>query len=133
MWPCAHAQIPLHLGFVAKFAGKDDVIKMHVGLPPDETFPLRWLSAGTAFTSGGSGSGGEAEHIVMVLEPGAVSAAQQYIFSAGYAELLTWASRLVARCHAPTVPVSTVITAGAVSGQGGAGRGGAGLTPKSRV
>ena len=123
--------IPPHSGFVAQFAGKDDVIKMHVGLPPDETFPLRWLSAGTATTSGGGG--GKAEHIIMVSEPGAMSAAQQYIFSAGYAELLTWASRLVARCHAPTVPVSTVITAGAVSGQGGAGRGGAGLTPKSRV
>ena len=35
-------------GFVARFAGKQDVIKMHVGLPPNETFPLRWLSAGTS-------------------------------------------------------------------------------------
>ena len=31
---------------MARFAGKQDVIKMHVGLPPNETFPLRWLSAG---------------------------------------------------------------------------------------
>ena len=35
------------LGFVARFAGKTDVVKMHVGLPPDITFPLRWMSVGT--------------------------------------------------------------------------------------
>ena len=35
------------LGFVSRFAGKTDVVKMHVGLPPDITFPLRWMSVGT--------------------------------------------------------------------------------------
>ena len=43
----SQSYILVWLGFVARFAGKTDVVKMHVGLPPDITFPLRWLSIGT--------------------------------------------------------------------------------------
>lgn len=44
---CMHVHSE-HAGFVAKFAGKQGVVTMHVGLPPDQTFPLTSLSADTS-------------------------------------------------------------------------------------
>lgn len=44
---CMHVRSE-HAGFVAKFAGKLGVVTMHVGLPPDQTFPLTSLSADTS-------------------------------------------------------------------------------------
>ncbi|GAX76831.1 hypothetical protein CEUSTIGMA_g4277.t1 [Chlamydomonas eustigma] len=95
---------PSLASFVQQFAGKEDLIRMHVGLPASETFPFLGFSANAR----------RCDELVAISEPGSVSAAQQYSFGPGYPELLKWASNLVMRCHAPSVPYEIVMTAGAV-------------------
>jgi kynurenine/2-aminoadipate aminotransferase len=90
-------------GFVAKFAGKDDVVTMHVGLPPDSTFALKSLAA--------TASNGDR---IEINDSSKMSIAQQYIFSGGYPGLVQWAKGIVDKYHKPQVPVEVVVTAGSV-------------------
>ncbi len=98
--PYAH----YHAGFVARFAGKEDLVTMHVGLPPGETFPLTALACTT-----------QQGDQISITDPATVHAAQQYCFSnSGHGPLVNWAKGIISKCHKPTIPFDIVFTAGSV-------------------
>lgn len=118
----------LHLvGLVGQFAGIQDLVALHAGLPPAVSFPLASLSLQLSATPAHQSSSAASKEPpitpnITIAGPAMVSA-QQYIFSSGYAPLVRWVKHTTQQAHNPPSSTATggqpgwdvAITAGAVN------------------
>lgn len=90
-------QLPSLHDIVSKYGGRADIIPMHGGLPPANSFPFTSLGAGVAPPSGAGASSS-----LDVADPALVAAAQQYNMQPrGYGPLIAWAAEITADLHRP--------------------------------
>jgi hypothetical protein len=73
----------LPAGIVSRYTKEPDVIGMHGGLPPSNTFPFTWFHTGLlpledASTAAGQHQVKEQEAVLKIDDPQLVSTAQQY-------------------------------------------------------
>eukprot|EP00951_Prasinocladus_malaysianus_P001060 scaffold7468_cov31-Prasinocladus_malaysianus.AAC.3 len=87
---------------VAEFAGKEGIVSMHAGIPPNTAFPFKSFKATLL-------DGTEVE----ISEPKKVFASQQYATeSFGYGPLMTWIADHVKKMHNPPYPHEHLLTNG---------------------